>query len=638
MRRKTTFVIFGLSFLLFLFSTGTNSQINRKKEILAMEGQVARVLGSQETTVRRFNPDKIKSNQIAIRLEYDKLNLSEKDLKKYALVSRNIIAKVEYVTARCANDVYYASNAVDKQRVEAFYNFNQKFFTNKKVVWGKIVQTGCTFDYEAQNWWHGFVITLKDITDGKGYFIKERIEEAIKREFIEGDILSEVLSWNADGKPQPPTQFRSSGAHIHQQTENFKAKTENGFILSLPSQSPVPTPVICDDKIFVSGGFNSSTYYAFTLEGDLIWGVTMNDAGPSSAVCGGKYIILSTESCTIFLLDRETGEMILSFFVSGVLPTTPAADNNAYYAVYPSDIYSSAEGNLAPTHVLGAFSLTDGKILWQQWVDSDVITAPVLAGKDIYTTTHSGAIYRFSKNDGTVLTVSRERATSPVFVAGSHLYYTKRIDEQTGKVAVEAPAISKRDFTNRYVGTGLDARYIDYRIQDDTPYSMAGVLYDRNGGLYSGAPALLHPEASFVHIGRKSVSTMQAYEGSHTGFYKNKIIAAMGTTVRAFDPLTKMLLWKYEIPVIGIAQGGSPVTSPSYAGGRLFFGTIDGKIIAIQVDTGLVVKEYDIGEPIRSQPLLYKGKIYAPTATGKLVVIDTGDPTIDGYTTWMQNP
>ena len=637
MRRKTTFFIFGVLFSLILFSTGTNSQNDRKNEILAMEGQVARVLSSSETTVRRFNPDKIKSNQIAIRVEYNKLNLSEKDLKKYATVSRNIIARVDYVTARCANDVYYASNAVDKQRVEALYSFNKKFFINKKITWGKIVQTGCNFDYESQNWWYGFVITLKSVTDGKGHFIEERIKDAIENEFREGDMLEEILRLN-NGDVKPPTTFRTGHVNLMKQLPNLKQKTSDGYILTMPSKSPIPTPVICDGKIFVSGGFQSTQYYAFTPEdGEIIWGANLSDNGPSSAACSNGRIIINTESCTIFIIDAITGEQLWSYFLGDPLISTPSADQKTVYTVYPAPGHRTVSGSLAPTHVIGAFDLETGTIKWQKWIDSDIITSPVVVGKELYATSHAGIVYRFNTSDGTITAAYRARATSRIYPSKQGLFFSKRSDQAGSKGVLESLALYDHNFVQKFSSNGMEAGYLEFEKQDETDFANQGIGLDQGNGFHGGAPVTAHAEAGYVHLGRKSVSTLQAFEGSHILVTQGKAIGVFGTTVKAYDILTKMELWKIDLPVQNKDQGGNPLSAPSIASGSLFVATLDGKIIQININNGMIQKTYTTSEPLRSQPLLYKGKIYAPTVTGKLIVIDTGDPSVTGYTTWMQS-
>ena len=80
------------------------------------------------------------------------------------------------------------------------------------------------------------------------------------------------------------------------------------------------------------------------------------------------------------------------------------------------------------THVLCCIDLKTGKILWQRWIDSDVMSAPVAVYGDIYATSFAGTVYRFSQEKGTILSAQRSRATSAPVVVGGHVYMTNRAD------------------------------------------------------------------------------------------------------------------------------------------------------------------------------------------------------------------
>src|SRR6516225_6329557 len=61
------------------------------------------------------------------------------------------------------------------------------------------------------------------------------------------------------------------------------------------------------------------------------------------------------------------------------------------------------------SHVLAAFDLKTGKILWQRWIDSDVMSAPVAVDKELYATSFSGVVYKFNQEDGQILSAMKGR-------------------------------------------------------------------------------------------------------------------------------------------------------------------------------------------------------------------------------------
>src|SRR5262249_25851899 len=161
--------------------------------------------------------------------------------------------------------------------------------------------------------------------------------------------------------------------------------------------------------------------------GELVWGVTLDDDGPSAAVCADGVTVFNTESCTIFALDAKTGKQLWSYFLGDPLTSTPTIANGKVFTSYPAAGRGgqAQQQNLNPannapqdkkaaakpkdnqaakagppcSHVLAAFDLKTGKILWQRWIDSDVMTAPVAVDKDLYATSFAGVVYKFSQED-----------------------------------------------------------------------------------------------------------------------------------------------------------------------------------------------------------------------------------------------
>jgi len=96
------------------------------------------------------------------------------------------------------------------------------------------------------------------------------------------------------------------------------------------------------------------------------------------------------------------------------------------------------------------------------------------------------------------------------------------------------------------------------------------------------------------------------------------------------------VLWKYQLPG-ETAQGGFFGTAPLAAGNHVLLGTLRGEVLRIDPKSGKQTAFYKVGSPIRSQPVVADGWIYVGTEDGKLVAIDTKDPTITGWPTWGGN-
>src|SRR5207244_4313125 len=100
--------------------------------------------------------------------------------------------------------------------------------------------------------------------------------------------------------------------------------------------------------------------------------------------------------------------------------------------VFTSYPVSQVDGDKArpdgATHALAAFDLKSGKVLWQKWIDGDVISSPVAVGSKVWVSTFSGTVYEMDQATGKIASARRSNATSaPVVVAGN-LYFSKRTD------------------------------------------------------------------------------------------------------------------------------------------------------------------------------------------------------------------
>ena len=262
------------------------------------------------------------------------------------------------------------------------------------------------------------------------------------------DILATVKEWNSDKFAAPPTTFRQGNVTPRDLDDKATTETKNGFVIQLPSGAPIPTPSVYKDKLYVSGGFHSREYYCFdAATGKPVWGVNLDDDGPTSAACQDGVILFNTESCTIFALDAETGKQLWSLFLGDPLTNTPTIANGKVFTAYPALRRRPGNGGKgAPpcSHALAAFDLKTGKILWQRWIDSDVMSAPVAVDKELYVTSFGGVVYKLNQEDGTVLSAVKSRATSAPVVVGDKVYLTRRADDGKGDVG-EAVACDDRD-------------------------------------------------------------------------------------------------------------------------------------------------------------------------------------------------
>ena len=467
------------------------------------------------------------------------------------------------------------------------------------------------------------------------------------------DILKDVQEWNSDKFVSPPTQFRQGHVSPCKLDEKALQKVESGFVVSLPSKAPIPTPTIYQGNLYVSGGFHSKEFYCLKADtGEFVWGMNLDDDGPTAAVCEDDVVAFNTESCTLFVLDAKTGKHLWSYFLGDPLTSTPTIANGKVFTSYPArggqqapqqkgndKPKNEAKAKTAPpcSHALVAFELKTGKILWQRWIDSDVMSAPVAVEKELYATSFSGVVYKFNQDDGKILSATKSRATSAPVVVGNHVYLTRRTDDGKGTAKEAIASVDRSSQQQVYQVRERDAEYIDPKVQANAKMAGTGAKLDAGNGFAAGAPAAANPMAAKDNIGQANVSTMQAFQGSRILNWGDRNFNCMGDEVVCTNPESGKNLWSYKLKGDMKKEGGSLAAPPAAAGGMLFLVTLHGEVLQMDPKEGKVVKTYQVGHQVRFQPVIDGGKIYVGTQDGKVVCIHTGDKKFTGWSCWGAN-
>ena len=298
--------------------------------------------------------------------------------------------------------------------------------------------------------------------------------------------------------------------------------------------------------------------------------------------------------------------------------------------------------------MLAAFDLQTGKIAWQDWLDADVISAPVAVGDFVYAATFNGTVIKFEQKTGKVRYATRAHATSaPVveFVAGlESMYYTRRADNAPIPIAAgasypvgsihpahAAPAASpapmpaeeqivRTDHNNpeeRYTTPAKKADYLDGDVQDKSAMKTQAASHDAGNGFGAGAPAAANPTAAKAQIGQSNVATLQQFQGSRILHMAAVNVNTMGDEVIATDPENGKQLWSHKLDGDVVQDGGFLGTPPVAAGKHLIVATLKGKVLELDPATGKTEATFEVGSAIRAQPAVDNGWIYVGTDDGR---------------------
>ena len=385
--------------------------------------------------------------------------------------------------------------------------------------------------------------------------------------------------------------------------------TKRGWVTSLGRSEILTTPAYAEGKVFIGGGFASHRFFAFNaFNGDLDWTMAAPDGGPTPAIIKNRRVIYNTESCTLFVADIETGEKLWSRWLGDPLMSQPAAVGNLVLSAYPRN----------GGHEFGAFSLASGEPVWSRRIPADVIQAPQVRGNSVFFATMDGTVTRLNWRNGNVEWSEDVSAASAVWVDGNRILLSAKVEGRTPR---ERPIV-----LNTHTGS-----VIRRGAPVPAPY-FAGDSRDRElqaaqAGAWGNVP-------SGEHLGLRNVASGWAFQGATPAVVDGRSYTAIGSQLRAVDVATGEELWRREYAQ---GAGAQTISPPTVVGSQIIFGTVDGHLYFTDIDTGMVVRAYDVGEPIVFQPILAQGWVYVATGRGRLVGLEVGDPRLDGWHMWGGN-
>lgn len=204
-----------------------------------------------------------------------------------------------------------------------------------------------------------------------------------------------------------PTPFRAREGHLQ------------GWKVTIPGGRPLATPAVVDGVAFLGGGFGSYDFYALdAATGQVAWQYQTTDDGPTAAVVQDGHVAFSTESCELEVLTTE-GRPVWKKWLGDPLMSMPAIHDGKVYMTYPD-----SKGD--HQYRLACFALKTGKELWKQPVAAEAVTAPVVAGDQVYLTTLDGTLYCFAAAAGKLAWKEETNATSSPTVWDGKCYFSRR--------------------------------------------------------------------------------------------------------------------------------------------------------------------------------------------------------------------
>lgn len=459
----------------------------------------------------------------------------------------------------------------------------------------------------------------------------------------EFNVLDEILKINNDTSLKLVDSF-PDGLVTKGHLTNYLTKTDWGYIIKLKSPTPVTSPSILGDTMYVSGGFGSKSYYSFNLKtGMLVWAIDLNDDGPSPAVFDDSTMIFNAESCTIFAIERFSGNMLWSHWLGDPLLSFPIVSDKKVFTSYPAmhiygdyGYYTKSYTKIKPSHTLVCLDSKTGTVLWQKWLDGDILVTPVADSKFIYATTFPGTVYKIDKNNGKIIASISINATSPPTISSKVIYITKRADDSTKvKESIAMLDLNSLGFIKEF--NKVDAPYLDYEIQKKTALKKESDRLDIGNGFSDGAPAASGWQLASKNIGQSSVSSLQLFQPSTVQCYNNYTINLMGNKIYCIDPRNENIIWSFLIEGALKSEGGTIATTPIICNNFLVTVSVSGRVIVLNLENGEIAFEKNLNKKVRTAPVVKDGYVIVPTTSGEINVINTSIKELDNWSMYMKN-
>ncbi len=378
--------------------------------------------------------------------------------------------------------------------------------------------------------------------------------------------------------------------------------TDQGFNINMPKEVKTPTPAIGEDMLFIDGGYYSNEFYSFDKKnGKFNWGISLGESGSSSAVYEDGVVLLITESCTLYALEAGTGRLLWSKWLGPNIYSSPTVANGRVYAVYPNELgpmLYSAKGK-QNNNVVACFDLKSGDIVWQNWMDAEVLASAVLSGNSVYLTSVAGTLYQFSKDKGVLMNTQNVAAVTPPTVVKDKLF------------------VSIRD------------------TKDATKEQVA--IFNANDLKLIKKVDQLSSAAQYPNLAELDADFRMNYNGSRILHYRGKNYNVMADKLYCSDPESGNVLWTKVLPGVAMSDDKPTEGMPIVVNGKLIVPTKSGKLQVYNPLNGNLEKEFDIGATPNNQAIVHDGWIYSGTVEGKLVSINTKDKNFTGWPMWGLN-
>ncbi len=359
--------------------------------------------------------------------------------------------------------------------------------------------------------------------------------------------------------------------------------------------------------------------------GAFIWSYTTGSTVQSSPAVADGIVYVGSDDDRVYALSASSGALVWSYTTGSYVKSSPAVAGSTVYV-------GSDDGKVYAFGLPLSVSISPSSVLMDVG-QSQLFTSSVTGGTSPYA-------YQWYLNGSPV-----SGATSPTWTftpasAGSYTVYVKVTDDVGDQATSNTVAITVNDRpsvtispTSVTLDVGQPQLFTSSVTGGTSPYAYQWYL---NGSPVSGAtsPTWTFTPASAgsytVYVKVTDSVGVQATSNSATvtvgpeeyakswRMFRHDLTHTGYSTSTA--PNTNQTLWSYT-------TGGFVLeSSPAVAGGKVYVGSYDGKVYALNAITGAFIWSYTIGGYVQSSPAVADGKVYIGSQNGPVYALnaDTG--------------
>jgi Ca-activated chloride channel family protein len=436
-----------------------------------------------------------------------------------------------------------------------------------------------------------------------------------------------------------PLEVSKPTTPLAPQPIKLKGKLQ-GWAISVPGGHPIATPAYAHGKLFFGGGYGDYEFYAVdAATGKVSWKYHTDDDGPTAAVVEDGCVAFNTESCTVYVLDEQTGKCLWKEWLGDPLMSQPAISKGRLFMAYPS----GQRGHGKYGHALLCADLHSGKHLWNQRISADVVSAPVVEYDRVYVTCMDGTSYCFSTTSGAEIWKKAGSYTSaPLVYDGKLIVSRKQTEGSQTKEAICRIDASKGEMVDKKPMVSLAAPYLLKGATNGTITAQsanAKMAYDSLDGAvgFGGGTFSATMSKATENLNLSSVAGAWGYQGAKAVYRQGFVSNSQLHYVNTVDVKTGNLKWQAEATGKKITHQTQVFSPPSLGKQNMYLCSGDGHIVCLDQKSGSVDFIYDTHQPISFQPALAQGNIYVGTANGMVLCLQTGKQDADGWTAWGGN-